>query len=407
MTRKCIALILSLLMILTAMPAMAALEAGTVELYSQKKEAVEIYDAIIADFTAENPDIKVVQTTTADGSTFVGRIASNDIPDIGGVFLQSAYFNMMEEGYFLDLTGEEFLTKVSPAIVELASYNGKNYVLPITMNGYALYVNTDIFAAHNLEIPTTYDEFIACCETLKAAGVNPWALPGKSTGNLGQNYERLLGGCVDHEAWKIAEAVAEGASHKDFPAFVEYIEKWYAMTRYCGLDPLSTDDDDCNRMFATGEVAMLFSGTWGNSVFMNLNPELNYVGVVPPTISGVEPFTCGTVDIALTIGADSDNIEGAKKFMEYFVSEGPAQKFAEGDKNPNVVLSTNYEIPHMAAISAAMQDGRFALIPSTYWPAGYRDEIQIMLQQLLLDGDVNAFIESMDTMTVDFYADAE
>ena len=87
--------------------------------------------------------------------------------------------------------------------------------------------------------------------------------------------------------------------------------------------------------------------------------------------------------------------------------EAGGKKFAEGDKNPNVILGTNYEIPHMSEISAALQDGRFALIPSTYWPAGYRDEIQIMLQQLLLDGDVNAFIENMDTMTVDFYADAE
>lgn len=407
MTRKCIALLLSLLMLISVSPAFAALDAGTVELYSQKKEAIEIYDQIIADFSAENPDVKVVQTTTADGSTFLGRVASNDIPDIGGVFLQSAYFNMMDEEYFLDLSGEEFLTKVSPEIVTLASRNGKNYVLPITMNGYALYVNTDIFTKHNLAVPTTYDELIANCEALKAAGVNPIALPGKSAGNLGQNYERLLGGCVDHEAWKISEAVAKGASHKDYPAFVEYIEKWYALTRYAGVDPLSTTDDDCNRMFANGEVAMLFSGTWGNSVFMSLNPDLKYEGVVPPTFSGVEPFTCGTVDIALAIGADSDNIEGAKKFLNYFVSEGPAQKFAEGDKNPNVVLSTSYEIPHMSAISAAMQDGRFALIPSTYWPAGYRDEVQILLQQLLLDGDVNAFIESMDTMTVDFYADAE
>lgn len=407
MTRKCIALLLTLLMIVSAVPAFAALEAGTVELYSQKKEAIEIYDQIIADFSAENPDVKVVQTTTADGSTFLGRVASADIPDIGGVYLQSAYFNMMDEGYFLDLTGEEFLTKISPDIVELASYNGKNYVVPVTMNGYALYINSDIYAQYDLKVPTTYDELIANCETLKAAGVNPLAIPAKSVGNLGQNFERLLGGCVDHEAWKVAEAVAAGASHRDYPAFVEYIEKWYAMTRFCGLDPLSTDDDDCNRMFATGEVAMLFSGTWGNSVFMNLNPELKYDAFLPPSFSGVEPFTCGTVDIALTIGADSDNVEGAKKFLEYFLSEGPAQKFAEGDRNPNVVLSTSYEIPHMAAISTAMQEGDFALIPSTYWPAGYRDEIQIMLQQLLLDGDVDAFIDTWDTMTVDFYEDVE
>lgn len=30
-----------------------------------------------------------------------------------------------------------------------------------------------------------------------------------------------------------------------------------------------------------------------------------------------------------------------------------------------------------------------------------------MLQQLLLDGDTDAFVEAWDTMTVDFYEDVE
>lgn len=396
------ALIVALLLSLT-IPAFASVEEGTVELFSQKKEDVEIYDAILADFMAANPDVKIVQTTTADGTTFLSRVATNDIPDIGGVFLQSAYFNMMDEGYFLDLTGESFLSAVNADILALSSHNGKNFVLPLTLNGFALYINMDIYNQYGLSVPTTYDALIANCEALKAAGVTPFAFPFKETAPLGQNFERLLGGVVDHEAWKVSEAVAAGATYKENAAFVDFVSKWYALSRYTTTDPLSTDTDDCARMFANQEVAMVFNGTWGNSVYMSLNPELNYEAVMPPAFGETEPFTCGTVDIALTVGADSKNVDAAKRFLTYFVSDEAAQKFAEGDKNPNIVNNVKYDIPHLSAISAALSNGQFSLIPSTYWPAGYRDELQVLLQQLLLDGDTDAFLAGWDTMTVDFY----
>ncbi len=395
-------LLIVLLMSLAA-PAFAALDEGTVELFSQKKEDVEIYDAIIADFMAANPGMKVVQTTTADGTTFLSRVATNDIPDIGAIYLQSAYFNMMDEDYFLDLTGEPFLDAVNADILAISARNGKQYVLPLTLNGFALYINTDIYAQYGLSVPTTFDELVANCEVLKAAGVTPFAFPFKETASLGQNFERLLGGEVDHEAWTISEAVAQGASYKDYPAIVDYVSKWYTLSQYTSTNPLSTDTDDCARMFANQEVAMVFNGTWGNSVYLNLNPELNYEAVLPPSFSGVDAFTCGTVDIALTIGADSQNADTAKAFLNYFVSDAVAQKFAEGDKNPNIVKTVTYEIPNMSAISAALNEGKFSLIPSTYWPAGYRDELQVMLQQLLLDGETDAFLSSWDSMTVDFY----
>jgi raffinose/stachyose/melibiose transport system substrate-binding protein len=312
---------------------------------------------------------------------------------------------MIDEGYFLDLTGEPFLNAINPDIVALSQYNGKQYMLPLTLNGYALYINTDIYDEYGLSVPTTYEELIANCETLKAAGVTPFAFPFKDTGALGQNFERLLGGVVDHEPWLVSQAVSEGASFSGYPAYVDYVTKWYALSRYADTNPLSTDTDDCARMFANQEVAMVFNGTWGNSVYMSLNPDLHYEAVLPPTISGIDACTCGTVDIALALNAEGKNIEAAKTFLNYFVSDAVAQKFAEGDKNPTAVTAVQYVIPHLDAITAAIAAGRFSLIPTTYWPAGYRDELQVMLQQLLLDGDTGAFISSWDEMTVEFYTE--
>ncbi len=379
-------------------------EVKEIELFSQKKENVEIYDAIIADFMAEHSDIKVVQTTTAGGTTFLARVASNDLPDIGGIYNLPDYHPMMEEGLFVDQSAEPYITKINDSVIEMTKFtDGKLYMLPITLNGFGLYINMDIYDEHGLEVPTTVEELIANAETLTAAGVNPFAFPYKEVGSLGQLFERFLGGAVDPEVWEINQAVADGATYQDYPEIVNYMEKWYEIAMLAQVDPLSTDSDNVHTMFANGEAAMIFNGTWGTSVVENLNPEMNYQVAVVPTVSGVEATTSGTVDIGLAISADGDNIDACKTFLEYFVEDAVAQKFAEGDKNPTAVKAVTYSNPNLAPVTEAIADGRFSSIPMTYQPAGFRTEIQVILQQLLLDGDVDAFLNSWNMLTDQFY----
>ncbi len=375
-----------------------------IELFSQKKENVEIYDAIIADFMVENPGIKVVQTTTAGGTTFLARVASNDIPDIGGIYNIPDYHTMMAEGLFVDQSAEPYIEKINDSIIETTYFtDGKLYMLPVTLNGFGLYINKDIYAEHGLETPKTFDELIANAETLIAVGVDPFAFPFKEVAALGMNFERVLGGAVDPEVWDINQEVADGAKYQDYPEIVNYMEIWYETAMLAQTDPLSMDTDNINTMFANGEVAMILNGTWATSAIDNLNPDLNYEAVVIPTISGVEATVSGTVDIGLAIGADSDNVEACKTFLSYFVEDAVAQKFAEGDKNPTAVKSVTYSNPNLSIVIEAIKDGRFSPVPLTYQPAGFRTEIQVHLQQLLLDGDIDAFLNNWNDITDQFY----
>jgi raffinose/stachyose/melibiose transport system substrate-binding protein len=375
------------------------------EFYSQKSEDVDIYNAIFADFMQEFPDIKINQTTTTGtNTTFVARVAANDLPDIGGIFFQTAYMAMMDEGLFVDQTGEPYLEKINKSVVDLITYKGKIYALPLTLNGYGLYYNVDIYNKYNLNPPGNIDELFANCEKLKAAGVAPFAFPFKAVGTLGQFFERVLNGTVKDEAHKISEEVAAGKSYRDFPEVRNYFEVVYRLvSNYSAVDALSIDNDDLASLFANQKIAMIYNGTWICSVVDRLNPNLNYEGIVPPTISGIPATTCGTVDIALAISSDSPYIEQCKTFLNYFLREDVAQKFAEGDKNPSAVKSVNYEIKHLGGITRAIADQKFSLLPSTYYPAGLREEITVEIQQLLLDGNIDALLDKLDAITREFY----
>lgn len=74
------------------------------------------------------------------------------------------------------LTDEEWVPRMDPLSTEQVSLDGVVYGLTIwdTVGGsWVVVYNKEIFADNGLEIPATYDEFAAACDTLLDAGVTP------------------------------------------------------------------------------------------------------------------------------------------------------------------------------------------------------------------------------------------
>lgn len=74
------------------------------------------------------------------------------------------------------LTDEEWVQRMNPLSTEQISLDGTVYGLTIwdTVGGsWVLVYNKQIFADNGIEVPTTYEEFSAACDTLLDAGVTP------------------------------------------------------------------------------------------------------------------------------------------------------------------------------------------------------------------------------------------
>lgn len=381
-------------------------ETVTIEFFQQKSEVVDVYNNIIEKFQTEYPDIKVTQTCVPDASkVFMTRVSTNDIPDVIHIFpTQTTYKSMMEEGIFEDLTQEPVLNNVSEATVEQIKYKDRVYAVPLTVNAFALYYNKDIFEEHKITEPKTFEELIQVCETLKAAGVQPFVFMDKDTGAFGQQAERILGGNINQEIWTVTEKVAAGTtSFVDEPDIRLLAETLLKIREYGPKDSLGIGSDQANDDFANGRSAMILAGTWGLSSYLKLNPEMN-VGVTAfPSIDGKETYTCGTVDAAIAISANSEKKEAAKLFVEYLTKPEIAQIYCDADKNPNLVKGVQYSVKELMPINDMINEGKFSLIPTSYWPAGYRDEWQVKLQELVLTKDVDAFLKATDEITEQYY----
>ena len=66
------------------------------------------------------------------------------------------------------------------SIVDAAStYNNHKYLLPITQHLVVFFYNRSLFAEHNINIPTTWHEFLEICQLFKDQGIPANALGAK------------------------------------------------------------------------------------------------------------------------------------------------------------------------------------------------------------------------------------
>ncbi len=149
------------------------------------------WDKVAEEYMALHPETTITYDVIADNDTlsqkFVTWFSSDDLTDasdithinfagvVGGTDL------LMERGQVYDFTN--LLDETNPYtgttvrsyledadISSLTEAHGMS-ALPFDHVAVAMMVNTDMLAANGLEVPTTYEELVACCAALKEAGV--------------------------------------------------------------------------------------------------------------------------------------------------------------------------------------------------------------------------------------------
>lgn len=127
-----------------------------------------------------------------------------------------AWQQYIDEGLLLDLTDQPFIDNYNLDILMGNSYKDRLYSLNMGTVAYTgLFYNKAIFSELGLEIPKTWDEFIAVCEAVKADGrytvlsagaADQWPLNMYANAILSANYgdgaeeigQKLLTGEMKH-----------------------------------------------------------------------------------------------------------------------------------------------------------------------------------------------------------------
>lgn len=146
-------------------------------------------------------------------------------------------------------------------------YDGKYYGVPMTMNIVGMFANLEILKSVGYnEVPATYDELIACCDTLVANGIIPFGCAGKETWCVTEYLESIIEKTAGAAA--LSEIFAGNASWKNDDVskavgiFQEMINKNY-------FDPegIALSNDEIKANFMAGKYAFYMNGTWNCADF--------------------------------------------------------------------------------------------------------------------------------------------
>ena len=125
------------------------------------------------------------------------KCASGDLPDIVNYNSGSLLTALNPKEHFLDITDEEMTAKFDEAFTSTVSQDDRIYGAPFTttQGGAVIYWKPD-YEELGLEVPNTWEEFVANCNALKEAGKTPCYLSAGDTWTtqlvfLGDNYNVL------------------------------------------------------------------------------------------------------------------------------------------------------------------------------------------------------------------------
>lgn len=354
--KKMLSLVLALMLALSAFGVVAtAEEMRTITMLIDSDMSLDGFKAAAA-LAEEKLGIKVeieLRVGGADGDNIVKtRLASGDMADLCGYNSGSLLNALNPSEYFLDLTAyPELVDKLDDTYKSSVTIDGATYGVPIvsTQAGAIIY-NREMYEKYNLQVPNTWDEFLANCQVLKDAGETAviGAFGDSWTSQvlfLGDYYNVLAG------APNFAEEFTAGtAKYATTPSALRSFEKYSDLAEFYNGDFLAATYDDACDMMAEGEGAhwIILTQAMSNIYSLYGKEAVDNIGVFGvPSDDGNNGLTVW-MPTSMYVNKNSDNIDTIMEFLNFYISNEALDAFTAAQLPEGPYCVKGYEIPDIA-----------------------------------------------------------
>ena len=323
--------------------------------------AIELAEKIVPEYTFTYRNFTAENATMTYDEACMERLRTGVDDDV----LQlnpDVIVNAGREGLLADLSDLEGIDKLLPAVRAGVTVDGKVVAFPREYVAYGLIVNYDILKEHGLEIPQTIDDFLACCEKLKADGMetpmaaNRWWLEcfvltqGFADFYQSDNMEQRIADLNDGTT-KMSEYMRPG-----FEFLKTCIEKGYINAELAN----SYEAFDERDAFLGHESAFMtsFTGavTGAGRKLNNYDFDLRVTGF--PTADGQVALSTVT---GFSIPASNKKMDDAKKVLEAYCTAEVSKAFCEksgGFATRSDVTTSTESLPVLADFMDDVNAGR-------------------------------------------------
>lgn len=285
------------------------------------------------------------------------------------------------------------------------SYEGNVYALPGISWFEGIYYNKEIFAANNIELPKTFDEYIAVCKQFQELGITPLAAGLKSWEPMMKNSMAF----VTAEYLSTEDGKSFGTDYREGKVKLDgtwnpYIEKWSEMITegIYTTDMTGIDHDQALEQFATGDAAMFCSGPWDLDAIMAKNPDLQ-IDMMPfygtQTSDG---WLIGGPGGGFAVNSASKNKEAAMKVLAAISTiEGQTALWKNNQGGSSYLKGAEMALPSAYdSVSKTLAAGN-VYCPWNEWgiAAAAHQEFGTEMQNYLLGGqDIQTTLQNVDAV---------
>lgn len=288
----------------------------------------QITQALVDAFEAQNDDITIELETRPQGgegdNVVKTRLATGEMTDLffynSGSLLQA----LNPDDTLLNIADEDFVGNISDTFLAGVSTENGVYGVPAgtAMGGGVLY-NTAVYEELGLEVPTTWDEFMANNEAIAATDVAPVI---QTFGDTWTSQLFVLGDfanvLVEDPEWAEAYTANERKYATDDAAIRGFEHQQEVFEAgYLNEDFASATFDDGMRKVAMGEGAHYPMLTFAVPTIVDLYPaESENVGFFAlPGDNDENPLTTW-LSAGIYAPADTEHPEAVKRFMAFVAS---------------------------------------------------------------------------------------
>jgi multiple sugar transport system substrate-binding protein len=226
-----------------------------------------VWQSAFDQFEKANPDVDLKVTYVGEEAYKVqmsGWLAT-DPPDVLSWHNGERMAYFARRGLLDDLSADwqkDGWNQTYAAVKPPSTYAGKQYAAPLGYDSYGFFYRKDLFEKAGIAgEPKTWDEFLADCKKLKAAGIAPIAVPAKDSWTLAAWFDYLdlrINGYAFHEQLMAGEiAYTDPRVRKVYATWKTLIDDKYFVD-----NALSYDVDSVSPLLVNGQAAMMLMGTF-------------------------------------------------------------------------------------------------------------------------------------------------
>lgn len=285
---------------------------------------------IVKDFNASHDNIKV-NIVPGNGGTYSEFLKTKDsvgeFPDVMEMRDTAMY---VRAGKLAELPEE-----ITSLFTSTTAFDGKVYTAPLAgENTQGIIYNKKYFDDNGFKEPTTYDEFMKLCQTIKEKGdMSPLVVGGQDLFHMGFWFYKAYNDQVLSTDPDFIKNCYAGTKDFSDPSIAATFNELKDIFQYAQDGWISTPDAQITTFLVSNMSAMMYSGTHMFSQIKQADPNFEYGWFPVPSPDGkvrlVGGSGIGGLAISSEAAADPDKKAAAEEFIKFFFTPDEYKIYCE------------------------------------------------------------------------------